>query len=537
MPDGALGTASRPGSGLQLDELQVVSDLHLGGKPGFQIFASTAELVWLIDAVAQSPAPGLAALVVNGDFIDFLAEEPALGFDPDGVLAKIDRVLADPSFAPVFAAFTRLLATERRLLVINLGNHDIELALPWAREHLARALAGDGAAARARLLLVTDGTGFRCQVGNASVLCLHGNEVDSWNVTDHEKLRRIGRDTQFGLRPEPWMPNAGSQLVVEVMNQVKARYPFVDLLKPETEGVVPILAALNPQLLRKLQDLTGIAQRKAVDQLRMRAGFLSADGDGAADAAGAAPAYGAAHDLPTVPSPPAFGASGLLGGSGRGAAAAARPDAPPGSAAALLARAEAAYLQGVTPVSLVQGSASEQLGPLAAAWDWLTGKPRAEVLREALEFLDKDRSFDPTAPDDTYKAIDALVSPEVDLVLTGHTHLERSLPRQRGGGHYFNSGTWARLMRISPELRQDPTRFAQLFELLDGKPVAQLMAASPALVMQRNSVVAVWRDGAGRTQAELRHVGLAASTSGQAGTAGQPTFQATPVAGTRHTRG
>ena len=541
MPDGALGTASRPGSELRFDELQVVSDLHLGGKPGFQIFASTAELVWLIDSVAQSPAPGLAALVVNGDFIDFLAEEPALGFDADGVLAKIDRVLADPSFAPVFAAFSRLLATERRLLVINLGNHDIELALPWARAHLVRALAGDDAAARARLLLVTDGTGFRCQVGNASVLCLHGNEVDSWNVTDHEKLRRISRDTQFGLRPEPWMPNAGAQLVVEVMNQVKSRYPFVDLLKPETEGVVPILAALNPQLLRKLQDLTGIAQRKAVDQLRMRAGFLSADGDGSAGATSAAPADGTAHDLPTVPSPPAFGASGLLGGTGRGAAAAARPNAPPGSAAALLASAEAAYLQGVTPISLVQGSASDQLGPLAAAWDWLTGKPRAEVLREALEFLDKDRSFDPVAPDDTYTAIDALVSPDVDLVLTGHTHLERSLPRQHGGGHYFNSGTWARLMRINPELRQDPARFAQLFELLDGKPVAQLMAASPGLVMQRNSVVAVWRDGDGRTQAELRHVGPvscpAAGEASQAGAARQPTFEAAPVAGTHHTRG
>ena len=531
MPNGALGTASRPASGPQLDELQVVSDLHLGGKLGFQIFASTAELVWLIDSVAQSPAPGRAALVVNGDFIDFLAEEPACGFDADGVLTKIDRVLADPSFAPVFAALTRLLTTERRLLVVNLGNHDIELALPWAREHLARALAGDNAAARARLLLVTDGSGFRCQVGSASVLCLHGNEVDSWNVTDHEKLRRIGRDTQFGLTPEPWMPNAGSQLVVEVMNQVKVRYPFVDLLKPETEGVLPILAALNPQLLRKLQDLTGIAQRKAMDQLRMRAGFLSADGSADAAALNAAP-HSAANDLPTVPSPGVFGASGVLGGGTAGA--------PAGSAAALLARAEAAYLQGVTPISLVQGRESEQLGPLAAAWDWLTGKPRAEVLREALEFLDKDRSFDPAAPDDTYKAIDALVSPDVDLVLTGHTHLERSLPRQRGSGHYFNSGTWARLMRISPELRQDPARFAQLFDLLDGTPVAELMAASPGLVMQRNSVVAVWRDASGHTQAELRrvgHVSPAAGTADKVGAAGQPVIQATPVAGTRHTRG
>ena len=80
--------------GLQLDELQVVSDLHLGGPAGFQIFASGAELAWLADSLRQSPARGLAALLINGDFIDFLAEPDARAFDPDGGAAKLDRVLA-----------------------------------------------------------------------------------------------------------------------------------------------------------------------------------------------------------------------------------------------------------------------------------------------------------------------------------------------------------------------------------------------------------------------------------------------------------
>ncbi len=486
--------------GLTFDTLQVVSDLHLGGRPGFQIFAAANELAWLARQVAARPGIGLAALVVNGDFIDFLAEEPALAFDASGAITKLNRVLADPAFVPVFDAFKALLATPNRLLVINLGNHDLELALPTVRRHLQRCLAPDDAA-RARLLLVNDGTGFACQVGTAQVLCLHGNEVDSWNVTDFERLRRIGRDLHYGLPDTPWTPNAGSQLVVEVMNQVKARYPFVDLLKPETEGVVPILAALNPQLLRKLQDLTGIARRRAVDAARLRTGFLDADTAATADSAGAAPLSW---------SVPAAG--------------------PPGQgAAALLARAETAWQHGVQPITLVRGDAGEQLGVWGATWDWLTGKPRAEVLREALEFLDKDRSFDAAAPDDTFNSIDALVAPGIDIVLTGHTHLERSLRRQRGFGHYFNSGTWAKLMCISPQVRQDPARFARLFALLDGSPVAALAAAEPTLVLQRNTVVSLWRDAAGATQAELRHVAADATAPGG--------YLASSVPGSRHTAG
>lgn len=486
---------------LQLDELQVVSDLHLGGLPGFQIFASGLELAWLADSVANSPAKGEAALVINGDFIDFLAESPPREFDPDGAAAKLDRVLADPAFKPAFDAMARLLATPRRRLFINLGNHDLELALPWVGARLVRALCGDGPgsdAARSRLHLVTDGTGVRCQVGRASVLCLHGNETDAWNVTDHEHLRRIVRDQRYGLPAEPWIPNAGAQLVVEVMNQVKAAYPFVDLLKPETQAVVPILSALNPALLKPMQDLAAVAARSAADLVRLRTGFLGAD------------------ELADEP-----GAPGLPNGSS--ATASAWQGAAPGaSAAALMAQAEQAFHAGVEPISLVRASQAEQLGLWTAAWDWLRGQPRSEVLREALEFLDKDQSFEPGAPDDTFTQFDARVAPEIDLLLTGHTHLARSLPRQRGSGHYFNSGTWARLIRIAPEVRRDQVRFKQLFDLLGQARMADLDRA-PGLVLRQNTVVAIWADAQGATQAELRQV--------QAG--GPAGFSAVPQAGTR----
>jgi hypothetical protein len=367
------------------------------------------------------------------------------------------------------------------------------------RSRLVAALCGTDTAARARLHLVTDGTGVLAQVGKARVLCQHGNEIDAWNVTDHEHLRRIARDGQYGKPAEPWAPNAGSQLVVEVMNQVKAAYPFVDLLKPETQAVVPILSALNPALLKRMQDLGAVAARTATDLVRMRTGFLGAD-----DTAG--------------PGVATSGASGAAQPAWRG-------PAPGASAQVLMDQAEQAFQAGVTPISLVRATQAEQLGLWQAAWDWLRGQPRHEVLREALEFLDKDRSFDPTAPDDTFRQFDSRVAPEIDLLLTGHTHLARSLKRSRGGGHYFNSGTWARLMRVAPEVRKDKERFRQLFELLGQSRMADL-DAQPGLVMRPNNVVAIWCDAQGATQAELRQV----QASGRAG------FSAVPVPGSRFSR-
>ena len=70
-------------------------------------------------------------------------------------------------------------------------------------------------------MLAFDGAGFLCRVGNATVLCVHGNEVDDWNITDYETIRRAGRDLQQGRSVEAWVPNAGTHLVIEVMNDIK----------------------------------------------------------------------------------------------------------------------------------------------------------------------------------------------------------------------------------------------------------------------------------------------------------------------------
>ena len=84
--------------------------------------------------------------------------------------------------------------------------------------------------------------------------------------------------------------------------------------------------------------------------------------------------------------------------------------------------------------------------------------------------------------------------------------LARSLKRQRGFGHYFNSGSWATLMQITPAVRQDAERFAKLFKLLDGSQVPALRAAEPELVLSRRTAERVWRDGDHAARAALLQV-------------------------------
>jgi hypothetical protein len=135
-------------------------------------------------------------------------------------------------------------------------------------------LSDKDAAARGRILLEMSGAGVLMRVANATVLCVHGNEVDDWNVVDYEALRRIGRNSQQGLPVKPWIPNAGTQLVIEVMNEIKrGNYPFVDLLKPETGGVLRALVTLEPALAGRVFSALPAATRKVRDGILRWAGF------------------------------------------------------------------------------------------------------------------------------------------------------------------------------------------------------------------------------------------------------------------------
>ena len=466
----------------KLEQLHVVSDLHLGGIPGAQIFNQGEALAAVIDHLAQVAPGQRVGLVLNGDIVDFLASEDARHFDPEGAPDKLRAIMRDPAFSPVFDALGRFAHADDRVLVLVLGNHDVELALPDVQEVLIARICGGSAAARGRIRIAMDGTGYACFVGGRRVLCVHGNDTDPWNVVDHQALRDFIKAQNEGTPAKELRANAGTRLVVDVMNGIKRLYPFVDLLKPETVPVPGVLLALPARVHAPLLDFAKITLRLAYDKARSEAGFLGADG-------------------PAPPAPPADGyrALDLL----------VRGDAPKGDTAAAAAtwleQAESDFALEHRPLDVVgldQGS--EMLGVGGLLWDKIRGNDTRDNLREALKkYLTGDRTFQADTPDETFRAHDASIGPEVHFIVAGHTHLERQLPRKRGSGVYFNSGTWIRLIQIQSEQLESLPAFKPLYEALSSGRLADLDAMT-GLVLQRRTVVSIWVEG-GDVHGELRH--------------------------------
>lgn len=463
------------------DELHVVSDLHLGGKPGFQIFDQGPLLADTIRYLATGrPAEAHVGLVLNGDVVDFLAEPNAEYLDPTGATTKLARIFDDPAFRPVWDALADFVHTPHRRLVIAIGNHDVELALPPVRELLTRRLCQDDAEARGRLTFALDGTGFPALVGRARVFCAHGNDVDEFNLVDHEALRRLILAMNAGNPLPEWTPNAGTKLVIDVMNEVKKDYPLVDLLKPETRPVPAVLAALDPKQLGNLARLAPVFLRLTKDMGRRRMGLLSGE------------------DVPTAPeslSDEQAAAELLLGRSA--------PARPRGDD--LLKQAEAALAEGRQPLDVLErGAQGDTLGMMGMALDHLRGRSPLENLLDSLRrWLGKDTTFSLTTPDKDFTRLDASVGPEVDFLLAGHTHLARALRRTRGRGAYFNSGTWVRLIHLTERMLANAESFQPVYATFRQGSLAAL-DAHPELVLRRPTVVSVWRES-GAVHGELRH--------------------------------
>ena len=476
----------------QFEELYVISDLHLGGESGHQIFNSGTELARLIDYLKKRLPAKKLALLINGDFVDFLAEKDAKHFDPAGAVAKLNRIATeDAAFKDVFRALKDFANTKNRRLVINLGNHDLELALPWARARLLEILTDGNEAACARVTFTFEGTGFPCRVGNATVLCVHGNEVDPWNVADYETIRRFGREVLHGRPIDSWIPNAGSQLVIDVMNKIKRDYPFVDLLKPETQAAVPTLLALAPDQHDKLRAIGSTVRRLALDTIKLATGFL-----GTINGEALQGRMAAATDILSSSSNSVFARES--NGFDRQE-----------FAETLLDDAENRFHSDVNPMALVDAdSLGRYLGITSAFRKFIFGEDKCEVLREALSDLGQDRSFDPTAEDVTFNKLDEEIGDGFDFVIAGHTHLRRALRRKRKSGWYFNSGTWARLIRLEDRVIKDPEEFRKVFNVF-GERSMESLDSHPNLVMRILTVIAIRADDKG-THGELLKVNLSA---------------------------
>lgn len=122
----------------------IVSDLHIGPGDKFDSFSADKSFKYLLEAVGRHPD---AELIVNGDFIDFMAvtleHETARPFSRLGCtekesVKKLERVIK--AHPVIFSALRKFLSKKGHRLVLVPGNHDIDLFWPGVRDRLQEAI-------------------------------------------------------------------------------------------------------------------------------------------------------------------------------------------------------------------------------------------------------------------------------------------------------------------------------------------------------------------------------------------------------------
>lgn len=410
----------------------MISDLHIGGEPpspreingqsgGSRINSSYDALAEFVLWIAEAKEP--TELVLNGDIVDFLldyADDPASSFtsNPQTAADRLDRIAAD---CPVFDAWGKLVRTRRHQLTVLIGNHDIEMSFPMVRQRFADLLR----VPLPWVNFVLDGEALI----RGRLMIEHGNRYDPWNWVDHDRLRherslqsRYLESDSLNSRDRFEPPN-GSRLVIEVMNELKTRYRFVDLLKPENAAALPLLFGL----LGNLQRLQGFCRAlpRAIGFQWDR--FSKKDNFGHP----ADPHYIGA-DNPTLEDE-----LRQIMGEKFGTLEWSSEDAFEVAAGDGIKRWVGKHVMNLAPKNIENG---------LLAWFCRRGD---------------SRHFSIDYEEESYvEAVTALVkSNQIDVVVLGHTHLPKSLklsPR----GHYFNSGTWVEVMK----LKQQETETAEAME-------------------------------------------------------------------------
>ncbi|MBL9004799.1 MAG: peptidoglycan-binding protein [Myxococcales bacterium] len=256
-PDGdaapaGTGRAESIRDGSEPAQTLVLSDLHLGNGGAYDCYAGGLELCRLIEREALSRP---TRLICNGDTLDFLLNEDPLCLDRGRAVQQAQAALARPENAAIFAAFGALLARGGELL-IRMGNHDVELALPEVQAVLRAALRQpERVASRLRFASGEDPeqTGGLISVGGARIVITHGEQDDRWNQLDYGRLHQALHAAQG---PSAFEYPPGSRLVKKLLNPLKARYGmrFADLLKPDFQGATLTALAVNPGAVRTIWD-------------------------------------------------------------------------------------------------------------------------------------------------------------------------------------------------------------------------------------------------------------------------------------------
>lgn len=403
----------------------VVSDLHLGGRPpsagdpGFQMCSAEGQArlaQWVRFCKDQIGGARRTEIVLAGDIVDFLAEETFAPFTADDAAATKKLATVLDRTAPIWDALRDFVAAGGELTLL-LGNHDLELCLPGPRRLLMDRLGRD----TAPRFLVDFLDDNRARVEGPAVI-EHGNRYDAWNVVPHDKLRQarsaLSRDDPDKAPKDLDMP--GSHLVIEVMNDIKRKYRFVDLLKPERQGALPLLLALAPDKLKHLPKLAALRAQVALHRVDQESRAPRDRGQIGARKAGS----GRKPGEPGLESAPAAALD------------------PADARYFELARELAGETKGRAPLEKGQirsRGGLERLSEIGLGTLYKALRAFAEAHHLAYSITDEDADY--------LKPAKALAKRGFSIVVFGHTHLAKRVDLG-GGATYLNTGTWADLMRL-----------------------------------------------------------------------------------------
>lgn len=268
----------------------VISDIHLSQPPMPLMMRHPAALANFIGDLPRRAHPNERVhLIVAGDFIDFLAMQPFDAITLDSAVAgrKLLDALAGENACVVEAL--RSASRDGVRLVVMAGNHDLELAHP-AVQNAFMELLGD---IPMRPEFIVHGQAWR----RGGLLVEHGNRYDGANENDWDGMRELVSSQSRGQAlhtrdkfnfGQLVHPSAGSQLVTQVLNSVRHRYPFVPLMQPEGVLTALLLRVLEPSLgfdwkkVARLLQTQEAAQRNAPSGRRNIAATTQ-DGDAELD--------------------------------------------------------------------------------------------------------------------------------------------------------------------------------------------------------------------------------------------------------------
>jgi UDP-2,3-diacylglucosamine pyrophosphatase LpxH len=146
----------------------ILSDCHIGGDEGRDIFESPDDLTSLFESLDDHGGP--VELVLGGDFFDLLriAEAPA---GQNRVSVTISR----PGYRDLFAALARFASVADRKVVYLPGNHDAEA---WWNQDIRVELERAGLVHEFALSYAA----YFESEADSVVYCEHGNEFDPTNT-------------------------------------------------------------------------------------------------------------------------------------------------------------------------------------------------------------------------------------------------------------------------------------------------------------------------------------------------------------------